>query len=183
MKISINKRKTQERILFLKSKREKIKLQSRLEKLNSYTSKRNISDKSYNGAVPMHIAKRMKKQRMGSLGTDTSRTSLKNKINDSHQTSIKAASSVKVFENSQFQNDHSYEEKPYEYVMIINHYRDTPIAQNLLKYQSQKNVFRRRENSIDELRESLRKQIEDIGISVNESLANKSQVFIIPVRI
>jgi hypothetical protein len=52
-----------------------------------------------------------------------------------------------------------------------------------MKYQSQPKVFRKRENSIDELRASLRQQIEDIGISVNQSLANKNISYIRPVSI
>lgn len=55
------KRKLKEKLDFIKEKREKIKLKNQLLKLNNYVSKpKKISDRSYNGALPIGIAKSIK---------------------------------------------------------------------------------------------------------------------------
>ena len=55
------KRKIKERMDYLKAKRDNIRLRTQLEKLNNFTKKNNsrskINDRSFNGAVPMHISK------------------------------------------------------------------------------------------------------------------------------
>lgn len=64
MESQSKKRKLKERMEYLKAKRDNKRIRNQLEKLNNFTSntsKPKISDKSYNGAVPSHISRKIKK--------------------------------------------------------------------------------------------------------------------------
>lgn len=66
MESQSKKRKLKERMEYLKAKRDNLKIRNQLEKLNNFTSnssKQRISDKSYNGAVPYHISKKLNSKR------------------------------------------------------------------------------------------------------------------------